>query len=359
MKPPYPVIDEHLHLYAWSDPATGETFLHGLEPYRRACGLRAINVAALACGHHDVGNNLLCAFYKLANPDTFAHGGIGYAAYPARPGTTPAAMDPLAQYRDLMDIGFDGIKLMECKPSYRKKTEIPICDDYYAPFFAAAERDGAHLLMHVNDPDEFWDPARAPDWAKANGWFYGDDTFVRDTEIYAEIDRLLNRHPRLNVTFAHFFFRSKQPEILETMFAKYPRMSVDLTPGSEMYDGFSARPAYYKDFFTRYADRVLFGTDGCFPCGEGSREWLCEKIYTFMSMDDGFVFDAWRKDTHGLGVPAEAVRKIFVDNFLALVGEKPRPINRLALKDYLAKYRSWIVDPALGANIDALAAELL
>ena len=140
MKPPYPVIDGHLHLYKWSDPATGETFLHSLESYRRACGLRAINLAAIPCVFHDIANNILCAFYKLANPGTYVHGGIGYAAYPARPGTTPVGMEPLTQYRELMDIGFDGIKLMEGKPNYRKKTDLPICDDYYDPFFAAAER---------------------------------------------------------------------------------------------------------------------------------------------------------------------------------------------------------------------------
>lgn len=229
MKAPFPFIDEHLHLYAWSDPATGETFLHSLEPYRQACGLRAINLAALTCAYHDIGNNLLCAFYKLANPDTFAH----------------------------------------------------------------------------------------------------------------------------------FFFRSKQPEILDAMFAKYPRISVDLTPGSEMYDGFSARPAYYKDFFTRHADRVLFGTDGSFPCDEAAHEWLCQKIYTFIAMNEDFVIDAWHKNTHGLGVPSEAVRKIFADNFLERVGTQPRPMDKSALKAYLAKYRSWIADPGLAANIDALARKML
>ena len=69
------VIDSHLHIYAWYNKY-GEYFLGSLEKYRNEMGLKAINIAALPSGESNVCNNIMCAFYKLAYENTFAHGGL-------------------------------------------------------------------------------------------------------------------------------------------------------------------------------------------------------------------------------------------------------------------------------------------
>jgi predicted TIM-barrel fold metal-dependent hydrolase len=84
---------------------------------------------------------------------------------------------PIAEQAERMiALGTDGIKLIESKPLYRRMADIPVDSDYYEPLFAHAEQAGMVVLLHVADPEEFWDPELCPIWAKNSGWAY-DDTF--------------------------------------------------------------------------------------------------------------------------------------------------------------------------------------
>lgn len=350
------VIDGHMHMYRWQDERTGENFIHGLEEYKETMGLRAYNIAALPAGvGRDVSNNILLAFYKLANPLAYAHGGLSYSTFPP---VADNGKDPLTQYRELMAIGFDGIKMLEGKANLYKLVNTPLDSDYYDAFFAACEADGTHVLAHINDPEEFWDERFATDELKAKGWFYGDGTYIKNTEMYAQIDHILEKHPALKITFAHFFFRSANPEILETMFAKYPNVAVDLTPGGEMYVNFNKRPAYYKRFFHTYSDRIVFGTDGSFPKHMDEMTWLCDRVFRYVATDDET--EAWG-DTPLTGIALNKwdVERIMAGNFLRRVGETPKPINKDALRAYIEKYKDDVQNEATRREIERLAAEWL
>ena len=350
------VIDSHIHVFDRIDRKTGESFIHGLEEYREAMHLRAVNLAALPSGgNRDVSDNVLLAFYKLANPHTYIHGGL---TYPVAPPSLVSGKDPLTQYEELMSIGFDGIKMLEGKPTLYRELNTPLDSEYYDAFFAKAEADGTHIIAHVNDPEEFWDEAKISDEIKAKGWFYGDPSYVKNTEMYAQVDRLLQKHPGLNVTFAHFFFRSASPETLDGMFTKYPKMAVDLTPGGEMYVNFNKRPEYYRAFFHRYSDRILFGTDGCFPKNMAAMEWLCDRVFRYVATEDET--DAWGDvPLKGIHLDEADVARIMADNFITRVGEKPRPIDKSALARYIKKYKNDVKSEATRAEIEHLAAEWL
>lgn len=351
------VIDGHLHVRGWQDPETGESFLHGVEIYRERFGFRALNLAALPSAYRDVNNNIMCAFYKLANENTYAHGGLTYPSYPVDVVNTNG-MDPLTQYNELMEIGFDGIKMLEGKPSVYKWVQVPLCDPYYAAFFAAAEKDKTHILAHINDPAEFWDPAKATKENIEKGWYYGGGEHIHYNDMYAQIDRLLEAHPELHLTLAHFYFRSESPEVLEEMFRKYKNVGVDLTPGGEMYVGFRKRPEYFRDFFIRYADRIQFGTDGECPACMPPMEWLCDRIYRYIATDDEV--ESWGGGkTKGIHLPDEVVNKILCGNFVRHVGEKPREINKKALKAYIEKYKHLIRNPSDLANVEEYTKKML
>lgn len=351
------VIDGHLHIQAWEEPQKNEIFLHGVEEYRRKFGFRALNVAALPSGHRDVSNNIMCAFYKLANENTYAHGGLTYPEYPVD-ANCMGDMDPLTQYRELMEIGFDGIKMLEGKPNIYKKVQVPLCDAFYEPFFDAVERDGTHVLMHVNDPEEFWDISKVSQEIVDKGWYYGDGTYIKNTEMYEQIDRMLEKHAALNLTLAHFFFLSKTPQRLEELFARYEKVGIDITPGGEMYLSFQKNPAYFRNFFIRYADRIQFGTDGAFPADMPAMEWLADRIYRYLATDDDVM--AWGEEPmKGLKLPEEAIDKIFCGNFVRKVSEKPREINRKALKAYIEKYKYLIREPQIFRKVEILTREIL
>ena len=349
-----PVVDGHYHIYGWYD-ANGKDFYETTDAYRKGRNFRAVNLNALPSVSWDVSNNIIAALYKLRNPETYIHGGLVYDTYPVPPVMTQG-MDPLTQYRELMAIGFDGIKMLETKPTELKAIDRPVCDPLYHAFFDAVEKDGTHMVWHVNDPAEFWDRDLAPAFSFENGWFYGDGDYPTHEEIYEQALAVLGRNPALKVTFAHFFFMSGCPERLEGIFGKYRNTAVDLTPGSEMYGDFLRRAAYYKDFFVRNADRIQFGTDASDEGDVESNLWLSDTVYNFLMGEKDF--QLWDVKSRGLGLSDETAEKILSKNFLRRVGEKPKPVNVQALKAYLDKYRHLIRDERVRGNVDAALAQL-
>ena len=349
-------VDGHIHMHRWFDEENGIDFTHGLEEYRKKCRLKYLTLAPLPSGNpipaiRDVSNNIICAFYKLLNENTFSHGGFIYPSYPASE-EEMKGMTLSEQYDELMEIGFDGIKMLEGKPNLYKCVGQPLDGNFFDPVFEKIEKDGTFLLMHAVDPDIFWSNPNK-EWIE-KGWFYGDGTFPTNNEIYRQIDSVLEKHPNLNLCLAHFFFCGERPKKLEEMFAKYKNLSVDITAGGEMYVSFNKNPEYFRQFFIKYADRIYFGTDMDFPANLEAGVWLCDRVYRFVATEDEIMSF---EDTmiKGINIPTECAQKIFSDNILRQFNYAPKPINKAALKRYIGKYKHLIGDKKLLSFIEELA----
>lgn len=348
------LIDAHLHIYKYQDDKGG-LFLNAFDEYIDKFNFRAINVASLPSGVLGVGNNILCALYKLTGEEKiYAHAGLIYNESARNCGD----IDPLSQYNELMEIGFDGFKMIEGKPSYYKRIRIPLDDPFYDEFYSACERDGTHILSHVADPADFWDASRVDPEHIKKGWFYGDGTYPTKEELTHQVEGLLEKHPKLSLTLAHFFFLSSEPRRLSALFEKYKGLAVDITPGGEMYIDFNSHHDYFKDFFTKYSSRILLGTDGDFPNHMPAMEWLMDRICKFVATD--LATDAWGSSPLvGLKLEPSDAKRILCDNFLSRVGEAPRKINRKALKEYIERHKHRIGDKGVAQKIEELSKKLL
>ena len=350
------IIDSHLHIFELTDK-NGNLFMDGFDEYMGKMGVDTVNIASLPAGKdRDASNNIIVAFYKLAHERAYAHGGLVYPQYPA-PVEMPEGMDFVTQYRELMEIGFDGIKMLEGKPTLHKRVGRDLSDSGYDKFFAEMEKDGTHLMFHVNDPEEFWDAEKAEQWVKDAGWFYGNGDYASNEEVYRQMERILEKHPNLCVNFAHLFFYSKNPGKLVEMFEKYPNAGVDITPGGEMYVAFDENIEYYKSFFEKYSDRIQFGTDTAFPHGTESYCWLTDRVYRYIATDEQFKGFADRIHT-GMKLSEGALENILYKNFQRTVGESPKKINKEALKKYIDKYKHLIPEQKLEI-INALSKKYL
>lgn len=350
-----PVIDGHLHIHNFEDE-NGVCFIDGFERYRNKFGFRSLNIACLLSGYRDVSNNILCALYKVAHENTYVHAGLIYNANPR----DCEGMSPLTQYNELMEIGFDGIKMLEGKPScYKAIGSIPLDDPFYDEFYSACERDGTHILSHVADPEEFWDESKVSEEDKAKGWCYAGEGYPSKEELTRQVEHLLEKHPKLNLTLAHFFFLSETPERLEGLFKKYENLATDITPGGEMFVSFNDNYEYFKDFFTKYSDRILFGTDGdSLPMWAKAMDWLADRLYKYVATD--LETDAWSpRPLKGINLPYQDAKNIMCDNFLRRVSPAPKKINKAALKAYIEKYKHLIRDPEILAKVEKMAKELL
>ena len=361
---PFPRVknpfDGHIHIHRWKSDNGKDRYIHGLEEYRQVCRLKYIALASLPSGNpipapRDVSNNIMCAFYKLANKNTFAYGGIIYPSYPAKEDEMKD-MKPEGQIDELMEIGFDGIKMLEGKPNLYAKVGKSLDSDFFEAAFEKMEKENIYLLMHAADPESFWSDPTPENIEK--GWSYADKRYPSSEEIYSQIDNILEKHPQLNLCLAHFFFCSEKPEKLEKMFEKYKNLMVDLTAGGEMYIGFNKNPEYFKGFFEKYQDRVCFGTDMDYPPHLEAGIWLCDRVYRYLGTEDELMSF---NDTviKGISISNEALQKIFSDNLVNKLGSEPKEINKSALKRYIEKYKHLIADKELAEYIEELSLEYL
>ena len=362
---PFPTVenpfDGHIHMHRWYYKEDDIYFIHGLEEYRKVCGLKYIALASLPSGNpipapRDVSNNIMCAFYKLLNENTFAYGGFIYPSYPAK-AEEMENMSLLTQLDELNEIGFDGIKMLEGKPNLYERVGQPLDSDFFEAAFEKMEKNGTYILMHAIDPESFWASPTKENIEK--GWCYGDSSKYPTSEtLYNQIDNILAKHPKLNLCLAHFFFCSEKPERVAKMLDSYENLAIDITPGGEMYIGFNKNPEYFKEFFTKYQDRIIFGTDMDFSPFIEAGIWLCDRQYRYFATDE--VLDSF--DDHkikGISIDNEIVQKIFSDNLLNKLGGKPKEINKKALKRYIEKYEHLIEDKELASYIVELSKKYL
>ena len=332
-----PLLDCHIH---YPD-------MHMINGLMQACDTLLIDRLNIVCTPDQKRLSLVpdALHLKAHYPErVFVFGGLDVSAYLREP---QRAGEMLAENVGfLSQMGCDGIKMIEGKPEMRKMLPIPDFDSpVLEPYWQAMEEQQMPLLMHLNDPEEFWDAENIPHWAIERGWFYGDGTFVDNEAQYRQMMNVLVAHPSMKVIFAHFFFFSKQLTRLAEWLDEFPNMHIDLVPGIEMYQNFSLDPQAARDFFLKYEDRILFGTDigakALLSTPEKGIE-LQESservnlIRHFLETDgafdlapqSGFLFGKPNQTFQGIDLPESTLEKIYFRNFENLVSEKPKPINK-------------------------------
>lgn len=319
----YPnAIDSHVHLFNCS--------LEGIDrliEFEKQFGYQAFNYLSCEC-MDDCAQNALGIYLKLVAPQNYAYGGLHYR-YP---------YDFETEARWLIELGFDGMKMVENKPTLRKRLNMAANDPRYDGFYSYLEESKTPMIIHIADPEEFWDKEAIPAWASAAGYYYGDGSFVSKEQLYEETLAVLESHPNLTATFAHFFFMSADRNRLGELLDKYPNIGVDIVAGTEMYFNFSKEPDEWRKFFLKYQDRIVFGTDNMnlTDAVEIDNALISNRMeHAFIRCDDEIA--VWDKHITGIGLPQEAQDKIFRLNFQRLAGDKPKAINKEAAMDYLKR----------------------
>jgi predicted TIM-barrel fold metal-dependent hydrolase len=154
-------------------------------------------------------------------------------------------------------------------------------------------------------------------------------------ELWMEIENVLANHPKLRVVLCHLLFMSPHLERLQNFLDDHKNAHVDLTPGIELLYNISRRREDWRRFFTKYDDRILFGTDiGMSTTGPQhlARIWLLrkfletgEEFYTPEVADDALT--RYGEPFIGLSLRRSSFEKIYSGNFRRLWGAKPRLVN--------------------------------
>lgn len=281
-------------------------------------------------------------WFKRRRPESvYVFGGLDYTGV-CDHGRDEPDVPLVEQLERLRDLGCDGLKMLCGKPDTRKDIGQPLDGPMYEPLLARLAETRFPLLWHIADPPEFWNPEAVPLWAKQQNWWY-DISFPTKQRIDREALGAFEQHPGLNLILAHFFFMSDNLEATANLLERFGSMHVDLAPGVEMYHNFTQRRDETREFFIRHADRILYGTDigaGRHCTGEKRgwmvRHWL-ETDDEFEVPDDPLMTPDDRPPLKGIDLPAEALEKIYADNFHRILGRSdPAPLNEVAVDELIA-----------------------
>ncbi len=335
--------DSHVHL-------TDDSFelTKGMFDLMRDSGVTDVTMHSLP--YRGIHNNLKALYWKTHYTDMKmrAFGALYEFG-------TFSDIDPLTQVKRLMELGCDGLKMMEMNPLHRKKRGFGVDHVMYDPMFSWLEENDIPVTMHVNDPETNWEAREMSEEEIRRGWFYGDGTFPTKQEIYDETFAMLDKHPKLRVTFAHFFFLSNFIDEAERVMEKYPNVNFDLTPGWEMYLGFSKDIDCWHDFFEKYSHRILFGTDS--NNFKPNNDKLNELVLSAITHDRSeFPMPCFFHDMIcGLYLSEEAIQNIKYNTYLRFVGDTPKKVDDAEFRKEAEYIRNAVRnDPEQAASVNWL-----
>jgi len=139
-------------------------------------------------------------------------------------------------------------------------------------------------------------------------------------ELLAQFERVVSKHPEVTFILAHTCNRTDNLEEAGKLLDRHPNLYTDI---SARANELGRQPSTARAFFIKYADRLLFGTDG------NPDEVIYRGYFRLLETDDDFFNDPrWprlesgRWKLYGLKLPDDVLCKVYHDNAARLFGLK-------------------------------------
>ncbi len=200
------------------------------------------------------------------------------------------------QLRDSVARGARGLKILkDLGLGVRDKSGklIAVDDPRLDPIFDECGRLGIPVFIHTGDPEAFFHPTDGvneryeeliehPDWS-----FYGTQ-FPSFEALLDARNRVFARHPKTAFVSLHMGWPENLPWVA-SMLDHYPNVMVEFG-GREAELG--RQPRQTRDFFVKYQDRVMFGSDN------GMDPAMYRNYFRWLETDDEY-FDYWGYPSQG------------------------------------------------------------
>lgn len=207
-------------------------------------------------------------------------------------------------------------------------------DPIFDPIYAYMTDKGKPMLSHFAEPLAAWLPldeesvhysyySRHPEWH-----FYTQKDIPAHEAVIAARSRVLEKHPKLVMIGAHLGSLEHDVKVLGAYLDQYPNFNVDIAARSA---DLSRQPTdEVRDFFIKYQDRVLYGSDiGVDLPEKGS--YTPEEAATIAANAEGHYRRDWQffsgtgtveikgKEVACLNLPREVLEKFYYRNAERLI----------------------------------------
>ena len=197
-------------------------------------------------------------------------------------------------------------------------------DPRIAAVFAKCAELGVPCLYHVADPKAFFRPLdrfneRYEELQANPSWhFYGKD-FPTYEALMESQERLIEAHPTTAFQSAHLASSSEDLGYVAGLLNRYPNLHVDF---SARIAELGRQPYTAREFFVRYADRIVYATD-CTPEAEVQRTYMRfletrDEWFPYLPGDARGQQGRWR--ICGIGLPDDVLEKVYFRNAERLWG---------------------------------------
>ena len=224
----------------------------------------------------------------------------------------------VAQIDDAVRRGARGLKVLKdlgLGVKDRTGQFIPVDDPRLDPVWEECGRLGIPVAIHTSDPEAFFTPLdrhneRYEELIANPTWNFSGPQFPSKEKLLAERNHVFEKHPHTAFIALHV---ANWPENLDAVSAwldKYPNMVVEF--GARQAE-LGRQPNRAREFFLKYQDRILFGTDS-----EPELETYANYFRWLETNDDYFPYAGYpgqgRWMIYGMGLPDAVLEKVYHKN---------------------------------------------
>ncbi len=251
LRPCLPAIDCHNHLDSL-DPAS-------LLAIMDECGIEhLVNITM------KVGDEAFRVMHKFADAAPGRFSTIGWMDWTGldEPRFIQKSVDYLERLVEQGAVGFKIWKDLGLTLRDGRGELLRVDDERLDPLFDKARELDVSVMFHTADPAAFFEPpdrfneryeelAAHPDWS-----FYGAK--YSKQELLEQRNCVFARHPETRFIGAHVGESPEDLSFVAAMLERFPNVTVDM---SSRVAELGRQPYSAREFFLKFPDRILFGTD--------------------------------------------------------------------------------------------------